>query len=268
MEAKKMIDIHTHILPGFDDGVESRKEALRAVQNLIKDGISGLVATPHVGRGGNTKPSPVRKMVKQLQDLLVEENRNFTIYPGSEIMMYPRLGRDLSKGQILPINDGLYLLIEIPAGFIPNFCSNVFYDLRVMGFRPIICHPERNLALIKNSEYLYRWLEKGAFAQLNAGSLLGYYGRRVQEAAEIFIRKKCVQLIASDLHSDGRRSECMGSALQRVEELAGPEMVELFRMNSQLVIEDKVLEMPEPEPLTAGSFFHRIKGFFSQVSSV
>ncbi|MFW6386402.1 MAG: tyrosine-protein phosphatase [Bacillota bacterium] len=263
MGNKKMIDIHSHILPGLDDGVESRQEALKAIKNLMKDDISGLIATPHTGQDRGIEPERVKEEISKLQTVLEQEKLDFMLYPGAELAIYPRLGRDIEKGKVLSLNEGSYLLVELPGRFIPDFRSDVFYDLRVMGYKTILCHPERNTALIKNPEYLYDWLEKGLYVQLNAGSLLGFYGRKVKNVAEIFVRKKYVQLMASDLHSGGRRSECMGTALRRVRELAGPEMVELFQKNSWQVVKDGDLERFEPERITGESLLGWIKDLFA-----
>ncbi len=241
-----MIDIHSHILPGVDDGVENLKESLAIAEKAAADGIKGIVATPHfMEEGFRSSVQEIIDRVAELQRELDKRGIRLRIYPGAEVFIYPGLSRDLAQGLVPTINGSKYILLEFPIRGFPSYTEDTLYDLKVMGYRPVICHPERYQQVMEGLNLLYNWLKEGIYAQVNASSLIGIFGKKVQETAELLVRHNLVQLIGSDLHSLDRRSECLVEGLARIRQLTGNN-VDLLRDNNQRLVADQQLELLEP----------------------
>ncbi len=238
-----MIDIHSHILPGVDDGVESLRESLAIAEMAVADGLKGIVATPHfMEEGYRMSIQEITDRVAELQSKLDKQGIDLRIYPGAEVFIYPELCRDLEKDLVPTINGGKYLLLELPMGQFPAYTDDILYDLKVMGYRPVICHPERYRQVIKDPNILHLWLKDGIYAQVNASSLIGIFGERVKRTAEILVEHNLVQLIGSDLHSLGRRKECLVDGLARIKQLAG-NSVDHFIDNNQRLVNNQNLDI-------------------------
>lgn len=238
-----MIDVHSHILPAVDDGVESMEEALAVIEDSHEKGVQAIVATPHFMEEAY-RPSldEIKKLVSILQTEVDNLGLDFRIYPGAEVYIYPELARDLSQGLIPTLNDSKYLLLELPMSKIPSYTEKLFYDVKALGYLPIIAHPERCMDIMEDPNLLYNWVSEGIYAQLNAGSLLGYFDEKVKESAEILLEHNLLHLIGSDLHSLEKRGQCLNKALAILEKNNG-EWAELFIKNSQLIIENKGLDL-------------------------
>lgn len=253
-----MIDIHTHIIPGVDDGVKDIEEALAVLKKAEKQGIKKIVATPHyLEEGYRLSPKETEKKVRQLQEELLKEPIAMEILPGAEVFLTPDLGEKLASKKISTLNHSRYLLIELPAASIPSYSEDVLYDINILGYIPIIAHPERNFSIIEDPNKLYNWIKNGVLAQLNAGSLLGYFGKDVKKTAEILVKHKLVQLIASDVHSCQNRPFCLQKGLKALKDLIGEEASQ-FIQNAQLVIEDKQLIKPDVKAYSKPSLINKL----------
>lgn len=253
-----MIDIHSHILPGVDDGVENLKESLAIAEMAVADGLKGIVATPHfMEEGYRMSVQEITERVAELQRELDKQGIILRIYPGAEVFIYPGLSRDLEQGLVPTINGGRYILLELPMREFPTYTEDTLYDLKVMGYRPVICHPERYQQVVEDPNILHTWLKEGIYAQVNASSLIGIFGEKVQKTAELLVRHNLVQLIGSDLHSLDRRSECLVEGLARIRQLAG-DNVDLIMDNNQRLVDNQDLEIIQP------GFYQEKKGLINK----
>ncbi|SDC08223.1 MULTISPECIES: tyrosine-protein phosphatase [unclassified Candidatus Frackibacter] len=239
-----MIDLHTHILPGVDDGVKSYQEALMVIKEAERQGIKKMVATPHDDYQSNMKK--IKEKVAKLQAMINKEGLDVQVLIGAETYLTPELRERAAKGLVNTINDSRYLLLELPFGHLPNYIDDVFYDLQVLGYIPIICHPERYRWVREEPNYLYNWVKQGICFQLNAGSLLGQFGSKVQETAEILVKHNLVQLIGSDVHSIDNRGICLEQGVKRLKGLVGND-VKFYLQNAGLVINDEEVECVAPK---------------------
>ena len=225
-----MIDLHTHILPGLDDGAKDWGEALEMARIACADGIGTVVATPHVSPGVyDNNRDCILNTVKDFNQLLSERRVPLRVLPGAEYRLDPDLPEQLAGGDLLTMNDGgRYLLLEFPSDFIPAHARRVVYELLLQGVAAVIVHPERNAALVKQPHILMDMVEKGALAQITAGSLTGLYGRHAASAAAKFIREGAVHFVASDAHSARGRSPVLSGALSALARLFGEETAKLL----------------------------------------
>lgn len=255
-----MIDIHSHILPGLDDGAQSLQEALDMARLAVADGIKSMVATPHVETGlfPNTREA-ILKAVDELRYALQENDIPLTILPGAEYHLEPDLPHRVRQGELLTLNDkGRYLLVELPATLVPEYAVQIFYELQLSGMTPVIAHPERNAGFAAAPSLLYNLVVRGALAQITAGSLAGYFGPGARAAARTFLKRGCAHFIATDAHSGKDRSPLLTPAKKEVARLLSEEEVHtLVAANPYRAVEAlhiEAVEIEDPRPARRGLF--------------
>lgn len=245
-----LIDIHTHILPGLDDGARDLEQSLAMAEVASKDGVMLLVATPHVITGvfDNHKEN-ILKQVLKLNEFLKDSGVNLPILPGAEYYLEPDLPKRLADGELLTLNNtGRYILVELPTTMVPEYTDNILYAMQLQGITPIIAHPERNLGLARKPELLLEWAERGILAQVTSGSITGWFGRRVKKRALKFLQTGAAQLIASDGHDARGRSPVLKLAFQELEHRWGNELARtLTYINPDLIINGLPLNPSSPK---------------------
>jgi protein-tyrosine phosphatase len=216
-----MVDIHCHVLPNIDDGPKRIKDSLNMLRNASKTGVEIIVATPHLLKSTfDFKDTYRDQLVCELQNKANENGINIQIMAGYECYISPEIIEQADKLIELTINtNGKYILVELPMHSIPLYIENILLVLNDRGVTPVIAHPERNIVISKNPNVLLNFLSKGCVAQLNAGSILGYYGRSIRETARTLLLHNLVHLVASDMHST--TSPMMSQALSAVSALVG-----------------------------------------------
>lgn len=221
-----MIDIHSHILPGIDDGASSLEESLAMARIAVDDGIRVMVATPHVITGlyPNTR-EVILAAIGKLQRVLLENDISLSILPGAEYHLEPDLSKRMARGELLTVNDaGRYLLVEPPAALVPEYTGKVFYELQLQGVTPIIAHPERNVDFAREPDLLHELVSHGALVQITAGSLTGLLGSAAAATARAFLKQGCVHFIATDAHTAGdHRAPVLSDAAKEAVRLADEE---------------------------------------------
>lgn len=219
---KIMLDLHCHILPGMDDGPTDMAESLRMAARAVADGISAVVATPHAGNGVfNNRPKEILAGVERLRLKLREAGIPLQVYPGAEVHLMPQLGEMVNGRQMVTINHGRYLLLELPEILLVDSCKAELFNLRMQGIVPIIVHPERHAYFQKHQESLLELLEMGMLCQVTAQSLLGDFGGRIQKCAEQMVRNRHVQVLASDAHGAEHRVPALAEAVKRAAGILG-----------------------------------------------
>ncbi|WP_066633664.1 tyrosine-protein phosphatase [Desulfolucanica intricata] len=221
-----MIDIHSHILPGLDDGAADLGISLEMARSAAGEGVRAIVATPHYIPGVYKNDSEtVLKSVDKLNSCIQKEKIPLTVIPGVEAYIDILLPSRVKNKEILTINNGgKYLLIEFPMSEVPNYSEQVIFELMLSGITPIIAHPERNKAIINNPRLLFSLLNKGALVQLTAASLKGVWGKSINELAVNFLKLGWVHFIATDAHSpSGSRSLSISKVVPDLEAIIGEE---------------------------------------------
>ncbi|MEW6447636.1 MAG: CpsB/CapC family capsule biosynthesis tyrosine phosphatase [Bacillota bacterium] len=234
------IDIHAHILPGFDDGPETVEDSIQMARAYVEAGYAAVIATPHVIPGvyENTRGSILRG-VKRLQQSLDDAGIPLSVLPGAEYHLTDLLVPLLKAGELLTLNDtGKYLLVELPGVDVPAYASQVLFELLLASVTPIIAHPERNGFLVRRHEALADMCSKGVLAQVTAGALTGLFGTAQKRACEKFIEDGTAQFLATDAHSPGWRLQAGAEAAK----LLGAKGSELMYEHPAAVINGAVLE--------------------------
>ncbi|MCP3029516.1 tyrosine-protein phosphatase [Halobacillus sp. A5] len=243
-----MIDIHSHILPGVDDGAQSMEESVGMAQAAVEEGIDTIVATPHHQNGEyNNYKHDILIQVSELNRVLEEREVPLTVLPGQESRISGDMVEGIKKEEILTINEGHYVFVEFPHDQVPNYASNLLFNLQVEGYQPVIVHPERNEQLQDNPNLLYSFVKKGAFSQVTAASIVGKFGRPAKKLSHQLIEANLAHLIASDAHKSKGRTFYMRGAFSEIKKQHGQEMVHFFSENAQYLIDSEPLASEPPE---------------------
>lgn len=220
-----MIDLHTHILPGIDDGVKTEDDAVEFARVAVADGIRTIVATPHCKEGSYANDRPtVMAAVARLTERLRSENVGVALVPGAEVHLCPDLVERIRDGRAPTLGDnGKTLLLELSLTQYPPELDNLVFQLRLAGVVTVFAHPER-IAFFRDDPRRYESLVRlGAYGQITTGSVLGVFGREVAELSERMIRRRLVHVLASDSHNVRGRPPVLSEALRAVAEMIGDE---------------------------------------------
>lgn len=238
-----MIDLHSHILPGVDDGAQTLEDSLEMARKAISQGITHLMCTPHHNNGKYNNPADkIIREVANLQGELDKRGLDLTLLEGQEVRLTEFLLTAIQRDEILFTDlDNTYLLIEFPTNEVPIYAEQVFYQLLNRGQVPVIVHPERNAVFREEPNRLVSFLEMGTLTQLTAQSIVGIFGSDIQQTARQMLEHNMLYMVASDAHNLRHRTFLMKEAYKEIEKIGGKEMVEAMQqMAKDLVNGDPV----------------------------
>lgn len=227
-QLKDLIDIHTHILPGLDDGPRTTEQSLALARFYQDSGVTTVVATPHYipGTAWATPKEQIIAAVDQLQEVLESSQVELNILPGMEIGFHRKLITRLQNGELLPLGNSNHYLIEPSFHGEQQDLIDTLLQLLEEGVQIILAHPERVEAFQKHPDFLEELVHKGVCMQVNSGSLLGYFGRRVRKLAETIQEKGWFHFVASDAHNHNHRPPISAEEWQiLLERPGGPEIL-------------------------------------------
>jgi protein-tyrosine phosphatase len=201
-----MIDIHTHILPGIDDGADTIETSLEMLKIAQNDGVKTIIATPHYYKGHfETGYEDVLKLAYDINIKAKENNIDIEILSGQEVFLNNHVLSLYKQGLIGTLNNTKYMLIELPFDHIPKETFDIIYELRLLGVVPIIAHPERYAYIVKKPSIINQFIDEGCLFQLTSGSITGLFGKDVQKTSETLIRNRICHFISSDAHTSNKR---------------------------------------------------------------
>lgn len=203
-------DLHSHLLPGLDDGSANLDESVRMLRGLSDAGFKKVITTPHVNTAlyANTKEQIIGQLY-HIREVIIHENIPVEIEASAEYHMdYEFLGR-VQSGEVIPIGKKNYLLIELPFQS-PSFSYNeILFQVQLLGYEIIISHPERYVWLMGNKKLYEGLKDRGVLFQMNLNSLTGLYGFPARMAAHQLIDAGMIEFIGSDAHYPGHITEMM-----------------------------------------------------------
>jgi protein-tyrosine phosphatase len=243
-----MIDLHCHILPNVDDGPNTIAESVEMAKQAVREGIKTIIATPHHrNEKYENHGSTIFRQVEEFNRVLASENLNLTVLPGQESRIFGEMVEGLGSGEVLPLNQGKYVFVELPSGQVPRYTGQLLFDIQLKGFVPIIVHPERNSEIVENPEVLYQLVKKGALTQVTASSISGHFGKAIKKFSLQLIEANLTHFVASDAHNTTSRGFKMVEAFDVIEKKFGNEMGYLLRENSELVLKGLSVYKEVPE---------------------
>jgi len=196
-----VIDLHSHVLPGLDDGVRSLEEARDLARTAAGEGVTAIAATPHVRRDYPTTPEQMEEGVALLKADFVAEGIPVDVLPGGEIAFDRIAELDDAAIRRFSLNQtGRYVLVEPPYSGWALGLEAAIHSLQGRGVTVVLAHAERNGAVQSSPERLAPLVEGGMLVQVTAGSLAGVLGRESRRAGLELIDKRLAHLVASDAH--------------------------------------------------------------------
>lgn len=239
-----MIDIHSHILPMIDDGASSVEMALNMLDDAYCDGTDRIILTPHYALSYNFI-NPRKKIMDLFWDLkrIVEnEGIPIQIYPGCEYLMESPKKFHENFQNIVTINNSRYLLTEFYFEAQEIDILSGISAIKEKNLIPVLAHPERYECVQRYPENIQYYIKEGALLQLNKGSVLGEYGKRVRKTAVKILEQKGYTFAGSDAHHLVGRNVQMHPAYDFICDYFGIEYAqELFKENPKNILEDKVI---------------------------
>ena len=234
METDNFFDIHTHILPGIDDGPATMAESIEMASIAAEDGIRQMVVTPHTLNGVYVNGrNEILKKCEVLNSILARSQVPVKIIPGSEVRMCPEVISGIENNSIMTINDKRkHIYIELPDQFVPDTVIYLINSVMEKKLTPVISHPERNYIICNDIKVLERFILAGAMTQLTGDSFLGKFGKQPLKCARKLASGCMIHLVGSDCHSAGKRKPGLSKAYREVVSLVGePGANEIFFKN-------------------------------------
>jgi len=245
-----MIDLHTHILPDWDDGARSEAEARHMVEIAFQDGIKTIGLTPHIFR--LTKHSDNFGLLESRFEAWAKAPlacpMNFV--RGAEVYVRHDLALLLEASPSLRVNGGSYFFLELPGEYPVAGLKDLLFEVMLGGFTPILSHPERCLVFRERPGLLYDLVTMGALVQVTSMSLEGEFGSAVQKAALEFLKLDLVHIIASDAHDGRWRVPRLSGGVERAAQVVGWEKAEaMVTVVPEAIINDQGLpDLWAPRP--------------------
>ena len=212
-----MIDLHSHILPGVDDGVTTLEEARALACAALADGATAIAATPHVRDDFPTSAARMEEGVAALRQDFAQEGIGLEVLTGGELSLerLPLLDADELRRFTLA-GSGRYVLVEFPYTGWPLALESALHDLGAAGLTALLAHPERNRAVQEQPQRLERAIGAGALVQVTASSVDGRGGTAARTAARQLLELGFVHVVASDAHSPAVREAGLAAAAAAV----------------------------------------------------
>lgn len=256
-----MIDIHSHIIPGIDDGSRNMEMTLEMLRSAERDGTKKIIATPHyLLEYGELTINEIKVLVEEINSIVDKEGINIKIYSGQEVYFTENIVENYIKGNIGTLNDSRYMLIEFP---MQKFDKNIFetlYELQIRDIVPIIAHPERYKPFIEKPSFINDFINEGYLFQMNSGSLEGLFGKRVKATAELLLYNDIYNFIGSDVHNSTNRTIGLSKAINLSNKI-NIKSEEQFIENANKLFENIDIEFRGQKLKDNKSIFH----FFSYI---
>jgi len=256
-----VIDLHCHILPGIDDGPADLAGSLELARAAVAAGTTAVVATPHVSWDyPATSSALIAHGVDELRAALERERIALRVHTGGEIAMTraAELGEAELRALRLGGPGGSHLLVECPLSPVTVGFEQLLGLLRSRGHEIVLAHPERCPGFQRDPAAYERLIGQGMLGQVTAGSLVGRFGRTVQQLGDRLVREGLAQVVASDAHSADRRRPSIGAEL--VEAGYGEQADWLARAAPDAVLAGTPLPPPPPMPALKRSGLARLLG--------
>ena len=245
-----MIDLHTHILPGIDDGAKTLEVALEMARIAVNDGTEVMACTPHIYPGLYMNDSAgIHDARTKLQNALDVFHIPLKLVVGADAHLVPELLEGLQSGRVPTLNGSRYFLLE-PSHHVPppQFEHSVF-QIMAAGFVPVITHPERLVWIEHHYPTFLALAQRGVWLQLTAGAIVGKFGKQARYWSERLLNDGVVHLIASDAHTTAKRNPVISDALPTVESAVGKEeALRLVRGRPQAILDDIEPAAVQPPP--------------------
>ncbi|MBI3512395.1 MAG: capsular biosynthesis protein [Bacteroidetes bacterium] len=198
------VDMHSHFIPGIDDGAKTMKDSIEMLRAMEELGYTKVITTPHVMSDFfRNSQEIISTGLEQVQNAAVKEGLEITIRAAAEYYFDYELEKKIAKERLLTLGND-YLLFEVSYMNPPDNLDAFIFNLQTEGYKPVLAHPERYpFWFTKSLEKFEKLKDKGVFFQLNINSLTGHYSIESKRVAEQMIEKGWYEFTGSDCHHMG-----------------------------------------------------------------
>lgn len=233
-----MIDIHNHIVYGVDDGSRNLDESIKMVELYKKAGFDQIIATSHYDKSRYTvDANEIKEKVSIINDEIEKRTLDFKVYPGHEIQVELDMIKKIKSGDLLTLNNSRYVLCELSFVNKPTFLKDLFYNLELEGYVPIIAHVERYPYVENNIEWLEDFIKMGALIQINYSSIKSNY-----EITRELLERNMVHIIGTDSHQSEWRNPDIRAYKDEMLKIVSEERFEILStINPAKVINDEFM---------------------------
>ena len=247
-----MTDIHSHIIPGVDDGSPNLASSLEMLSMAAESGVKRIAATSHCnipGMFSNYADVGLRGRLKRLQDAAAEEKIPIEIVRGMEVYSTEDMADLIRNKRVWTLNGTRYFLMEFAFDEEPAFCEEILSDVKACGLKPVIAHPERYYFVQDEPQIAFEWCTSGCVLQLNKGSILGRFGEGPERTADALLRHGLAACVASDAHSPRARTTDMQEVRQYLRRVYGDDYMRLLlEENPGRILKGQGLLGYQPQP--------------------
>lgn len=197
------VDMHSHLIPGIDDGSKSLEESIALIKRLKGYGYRKLITTPHImSEFYKNTPEIIQIGLAELRHTLAKEELDMEIHAAAEYYMDEIFLEKVQGGQKLLTISKNYVLVE--TGFIskPQMLLEILFEMEMQGYKPILAHPERYQYLIQDKKLVSDLIDRDIYFQTNLLSMTGFYSKQIKTFAELLIDEKKVKLLGTDCHNE------------------------------------------------------------------
>ena len=226
-----MVDIHTHVIPGVDDGSRSVEDTYNMVLEAKEAGFTDIVMTSHY-MTHNYEPTTGELVTwkEKLQELFNAKGIDITLHSGMEVYVSNRIGELMQEGKLLTIGGSKYLLMELPINGSINYLDYVLYYLQSHSIKLILAHPERYVYVQDNPNLIDDYIEKGILIQCNYAGIVGFYGKKVEHTMKTMLKKNQVHFLGSDCHKPDSIYKLIPEAVKKIKKIIGED--EFYRIST------------------------------------
>lgn len=243
-----MIDFHSHILEGLDDGVTSLNEAVNVVEEAKQAGFNKIISTTHYYP--RKKYEATERERKKLLTILKKNVKDIEIFLGNEIFVNSYIDELIKNKEASTINNSKYILFEIP--FIEEYreLNNTIINLIAKGYKLILAHPERYRIYQENPKKLEELIDLGVYLQSNYLSMTGFYGKESQKTMELLLKHDMVSLLGSDVHHEKTFYPYIKESIEKITTIIGEEKFkELSDLNAEIILKNEDLDFADYIPI-------------------
>ena len=234
-----MIDIHSHLIYGVDDGSKDIETSIDILDNLSKNGVTDIILTPHYITDTNyvsSKMDNIKKLI-ELKTEVKKQGININLYIGNEIYIDPNILELIKENKMCTLNNTEYILVELPMSGNYQDYQEIFENLIRIGFKVILAHPERYAAFQKDLNRINEMVNMGVLLQCNIDSILGYYGKSAKKTIKYILKNKLVSFVGTDIHSKKNDYSYIEKAKNKFRKYLTDEEIEnVFNNNASKIV--------------------------------
>jgi protein-tyrosine phosphatase len=249
-----MIDMHSHILFGVDDGPRTLGDSLDLIKEEIKKGVNKIILTPHFNkRKGDAGIDLINENFKSVSEAVSAESLEVELFLGCEVYLDFNYYDTIWKEPLITLADSDYMLIEFSLTDILKNIPEICYEIGLKGYIPIIAHVERYDILYNNNKLIKDILNEGAHFQVNASAVINKEDRESHKFVNYLLKNELVSFVASDVHNRDSRGFYLDEAYRTVNKTCSHNYTEnIFVKNQENIIMNKYFDNPRLETSKKG----------------